>query len=143
MPDQKDVRHIALSLPGTSEANDRFAFSVRNGDKKKDFVWVWQERVDPKKARVPNPGVLAVRVADLDEKSIVLGLDGKKFFTEPHYDGYPAVLVRLSAVDVDELTRLVTAAWRCVAPRAVVEDFERGLKASPRKPGPTKRGARR
>jgi hypothetical protein len=91
MATQNDVRRIAMSLAGTSERKDRFAFSVRNRDKKKGFVWVWQERIAPKKPRVPNPAVLAVRVADLDEKEILLGLDERKFFTEPHYDGFPAV----------------------------------------------------
>ena len=44
-------------------------------------------------------------------------LDGEKFFTEPHYNGFPAVLVRLATVDVDELAELVIDAWRCQAPR--------------------------
>jgi hypothetical protein len=107
---QNDVRRIALSLPGTSERKDRFAFSVRNGNKEKGFVWVWQERVDPRKARVPNPEVLAVRVADLDEKDTLLALRKERLFTEPHYDGFPAVLVRLPAIRVGELKQLITAA---------------------------------
>src|SRR5262249_23723843 len=123
MANQKDVRRIAMSLPGTNAAKDRFAFSVRHGDKEKAFVWIWQERIAPRKARVPNPDVLAVRVADLMEKDILLASDREKFFTEPHYNGFPAILVRLPAVDVDELRELVTAAWRCQAPRALVDDF--------------------
>jgi hypothetical protein len=119
---QDDVRRIALSLPGTSEAADRFAFSVQN----KGFVWVWVERVDPKKARVPNPAVLAVRVADRIEKDLLLRTQEEKFFTEPHYNGFPAVLVRLAAVDVDELEELITNAWRCQAPRDLREAFNRG-----------------
>ena len=71
----------------------------------------------PKKARVPNPAVLAVRVADLEEKDTLLALDREKFFTEPHYDGFPAVLVRLTKVTAAELRQLITSAWRCVAPR--------------------------
>jgi hypothetical protein len=117
MASQNDVRRIALSLPGTSEVQGRFAFSVLNREKLKGFVWVWQERVDPKKARVPNPKVLAVRVADLDERDVILSLDREKFFTEPHYAGYPAVLVRLPKVTVAELRQLVTSAWRCMAPK--------------------------
>ncbi len=35
----------------------------------------------------------------------------------PHYDGYPAVLVRLPALGEDELRELITDAWRCQAPR--------------------------
>jgi hypothetical protein len=52
MADQRDVRGIALSLPHTIEEEDRFAFAVRIGDKRKGFVWVWLERVEPKESRV-------------------------------------------------------------------------------------------
>ena len=123
MATQNDVRCIASALPGTSEVEGRFAFNVCNGNKDKGFVWVWQERVSPKKARVPNPAVLAVRVADLDDKDTLLALDEKKFFTEPHYDGFPAILVRLPAIGAAELKALITTAWRCQAPRALVEEL--------------------
>jgi hypothetical protein len=118
---QDDVRRIALSLPETVEAEDRFAFSVRNGSKLKGFVWVWLERVEPKKARVPQPEVIAVRVANLDEKEMLLSMDAEKFFTEPHYNGYPAILVRLAAVDPGMLQALITEAWRCQAPKELVK----------------------
>jgi hypothetical protein len=121
MATQKDVRRIALSLPDTSEAEDRFAFRVRNKKKDKQFVWAWNERVHPKKARVPNPKVLAVRVAGRAEKLALLASDKEKFFTEPHYDGFPAVLVRLPAVGVRELRALITTAWRCQAPPALTD----------------------
>jgi hypothetical protein len=127
--DQADVRRIALSLPETSEGAERFAFAVRNRDKEKGFVWVWQERVTPKKPRVPNPEVVAVRVADLEEKEMLLAADPGKFFTEPHYNGFPAVLVRLAAIGVEELEGLIREAWRCQAPRALVDELERRRKA--------------
>ncbi len=127
MADQSDVRRIALSLPETSEVEGRFAFSVRNRDKQKGFVWAWNERVVPKKPRVPRSDVLAVRVADLDVKDLLLAADTEKFFTEPHYNGFPAVLVRLPAIDVDELAALITEAWRCQAPRALVDTFNQRL----------------
>ena len=116
MATQKDVRRIALSLPDTSEADGRFAFSVRNKKKDRAFAWVWMERVHPKKPRVANPKVLAVRVAGRAEKLALLASDEEKFFTEPHYDGFPAVLVRLPAVGLRELRALLTTAWRCQAP---------------------------
>jgi hypothetical protein len=75
MATQADVRRIALSLPETEEAADRFAFSVRNQGKPKGFVWVWMERVVPKKPRVPQPNVIAVRVATLVDKDFLLRLD--------------------------------------------------------------------
>ncbi|HKA11234.1 MAG TPA: MmcQ/YjbR family DNA-binding protein [Candidatus Dormibacteraeota bacterium] len=119
-----DVRRIALSLPETSEAEGRFAFSVLSRGKQKGFAWVWAERVHPKKARVPNPAVLAVRVGDEIEKDILLRSDEDKFFTEPHYKGFPAVLVRLAAIDAGELEELITNAWRDQAPRELREAFD-------------------
>jgi len=114
---QADVRRIALSLPGTEAAPNHFAFSVRNKGKLKGFVWVWMERLTPKKPRVPQPSVVAVRVASLADKDVLLALDPAKFFTEPHYNGFPAVLVRLPAVSARELRPLITEAWRCQAPK--------------------------
>ena len=70
----------------------------------------------PKKPRVANPAVLAVRVANLGQKDALLAAQPKKFFTEPHYNGFPAVLVRLSEVKVGELRTLLEDAWRCMAP---------------------------
>lgn len=124
--DHDDVRRIALSLPETSEADDRFAFSVHNRGKQKGIAWVWKERVHPKQARVPNPDVLAVRVANESEKHMLIESDPDKYFTEPHYNGYPAVLVRLAAVDAEELAELITDAWRCQAPKALVKAFDEG-----------------
>ena len=124
MANQSDVRRIALSLPETSEGDDNFAFSVLNKGKQKGFAWVWQERVVPKKPRVPNPGVLAVRVANAEEKEMLLASDEEKFFTEPHYNGFPAVLVRLAAVEVEELEELLTDGGRTQAPRALVKELD-------------------
>ena len=129
MADQEDVRRLALALPGTSEAADRFAFSVQSKGKARAFAWVWLERLAPRRARVPNPDVVALRVANLEDKELLLAAHAETLFTEPHYDGYPAVLVRLPATGIDALEALVTAAWRCQAPRALVAAFERGRPA--------------
>jgi hypothetical protein len=126
LADQGDVRRIALALPETSEAEDRFAFSVRHGAKQKGFVWAWNERVEPKKPRVPRTDVLAVRVVDQLDKEALLASDEEKFFTEPHYDGFPAVLVRLPRITADELAELIEDAWRCQAPKTLLAAFDRG-----------------
>lgn len=120
MATQADVRRIALALPGAVEKPGHFAFEVLNKRKRKGFVWVWMERIDPKKARVPQPKVLAVRVPSLDDKEIMLKLDPEKFFTEPHYNGFPAVLVRLAAITARELKPIIADAWRCMAPRELL-----------------------
>jgi len=132
MATRSDVRRIALSFPETEEAEGRFAFSVRNKKKPKGFAWVWMERVVPKKPRVANPAVLAVRVANLGQKDALLAAEPKKFFTEPHYDGFPAILVRLSEVKVGELRTLLEEAWRCMAPADLV-DRPSGPPRPPRK----------
>jgi hypothetical protein len=133
MATQADVRRVALSLPEVEEMPGHFAFSVRNKGKLKSFVWVWLERVTPGKARVPQPKVIALRVANLFDKDFLLALDPAKFFTEPHYDGFPAVLLRLPAVTVRELRPLITEAWRCQAPKNLVNE-----RAAPREPATRK-----
>jgi hypothetical protein len=129
MADQEDVRRIALSLPATREASDHFGFSVLNKGKQKGFVWVWAERLEPKRPRVPNPQVVAVRVASRFDKEALLSADQEKFFTEPHYNGFPAVLVRLPAIDVGELEELIIDAWRCQAPRDLASSWHPGAGA--------------
>ena len=132
MATQADVRRIALSFAGTEEAKDRFAFSVRSKDKLKGFAWVWMERVTPKKPRVANPSVLAVRVANLAEKDLLISAEPRKFFTEPHYNGFPAVLVRLEAVTVKDLAVLLAAAWQSQAPAKPSTKRRKSVKTSRR-----------
>ena len=113
MATRDDVRRIALSLPETSEDPDGFSFSVGG----KAYAWPWLERLNPKARRVPNPDVMAVRVGHELEKETLMEMDPRVFFTEPHYDGYPAILVRLPAIEVDLLRVILTEGWRCRAPR--------------------------
>ena len=105
-----------MALPNVEETEGRFAFSVMNKGKLKCFVWVWMERIDPKKARVPNPKMLAVRVENLGQRNAMLAAEPVKFFTEPHYAGFPAILVRLEEVTVADLKVLIAEAWRTQAP---------------------------
>ena len=139
MATRSDVRRIALSLPETKEQDGHFAFEVLNGKKYKGFAWVWMQRIDPRKPRVPCPDVLAVRVPNLDAKEILLMAGESKFFTEPHYDGFPAVLVRLAAITARELAALIEQAWRCQAPKGL----EPGKTAAKKAPAGRKTGLRR
>jgi hypothetical protein len=120
MATQEDVRRIALRLPGTTEGAGRFSFSVGG----KDFAWVWLERVDPKKARVPNPEAIGVRVRNEFEKHALIDFDPDVFFTEPHYNGFPAILVRLPRIDLDLLEKVLTDGWRCQAPRKLAAELD-------------------
>jgi hypothetical protein len=132
MTDQSDARRIALSLPETTEDDDHFGFSVRTtkGGKRKGLLWAWNEQVEPGEPKVPNPKVIALRVAGQHGKDELLAADPAKFFTEKHYNGFPAVLLRLDAVDADELAELITDAWRVVAWRSLVKEFDAGSGAS-------------
>ena len=107
-----DVRRIALSLPDVVEIDsDGFDFRVGN----KGFVWSYPER-RPGKARVIRTDIAVLFVGDEAEKqALVLG-EPDAFFTTRGYDGWPLVMLRLDAVDVDRLTELITDAWRMRAP---------------------------
>ena len=120
MASQADVRRIALALPGVREEAGHFRFSVQGGTEWRAICWVWLERIHPTQARVPCAGVLAVHTASLDEKEAMLLAEPERFFTEKHYDGYPAVLVRLPMMRVAELRAVLAAAHAAQAgkPRA-------------------------
>jgi len=111
-----DLRRIALSLPETTADETDSSYSVAG----KSIAWTWRERVDPKKPRVPNGDVIAIRVAHESEKELLIDMDPSVFFTEPHYNGYPAILVRLPAADVATLERLLDDAWRLRAPKKLL-----------------------
>ena len=112
MATEDDVRRIALSLPETAEKPwfNTPGFRVKD----KGFLRIRSEA----------EGGLVVFVADLGEKDALLASDPSKFFTIPHYDGYPAVLVDLAAIDVDELRELITDSWRLKAPKRVLKAFD-------------------
>jgi hypothetical protein len=112
--DAGDVYRIALSLPNSTQDGAKNRYLVDGG---KAFAWTWKKRVHEKRARVEQLDVFAVRVADEEEKQVLIASDPAKFFTEPHYNGYPAVLVRLAAIDSDELSELLTDACRYAASR--------------------------
>jgi len=116
MATQDDVRRIALGFPETTEDSTSFRFFVDG----KQFVWAWNERVDPKRARVANSEVIAVRVGNEFEKESLIDMSPDVFFTEPHYDGYPAILVRLPAIDLDLLGVILGDAWRLRAPKRLL-----------------------
>ena len=111
---EDDVRRIALSLPETTEK----PWFRTPGWRVKDKSFL--------RIRSEAEGALVVFVADLDEKEALLSSEPEVFFTTPHYDGYPVVLVRLEAIGVDELEELITDSWRLKAPKRVLKAFDEG-----------------
>ena len=71
-----------------------------------------------------DPDALVIRVTDMGEREALLQGQPDAFFTTPHYDGYPYVLVRLEAVDPTELAELVEEAWRIKAPKRLVAEHD-------------------
>jgi hypothetical protein len=67
---------------------------------------------------------LVVRVVDLEDKEALLRSDPEVFFTTPHYDGYPYVLVRLDRADPEMIAELIEDAWRLSAPKRVVAAYD-------------------
>jgi hypothetical protein len=116
-----DVRRIALALPGAVQDGEKLRYLVEGG---KGFAWTWKKRVEPKRARVEQLDVFGLRVSGEEEKQALIAAEPGKFFTEPHYNGYPAVLVRLAEIDVDELSELLMDAWRASAPRRLVAELD-------------------
>ena len=68
--------------------------------------------------------VLVVWVESEEDKRALIAEDPDRFFTVPHYDGHAMVLARLAALDADELTELLTDAWRVRAPARLVADLD-------------------
>jgi len=75
-----------------------------------------------------EPGSLVVRI-DFDQRTALLAEDPETYYVTDHYVNYPAVLVRLSRIRVDQARDLLTSAWRFVTSQE-----RRSAKAKPKKP---------
>ncbi|WP_285647976.1 MmcQ/YjbR family DNA-binding protein [Actinomycetospora sp. NBRC 106375] len=118
-----DVRRLALALPRTTEKVSWGSAHWRVSSR--GFVWERPLRRADEAALaetgvpLPDGDVLGVRVADEGVKQALLADDPDVYFTTPHFDGYPAVLVRLERIGADELRELVEEAWVLRAPKTV------------------------
>lgn len=120
----EDVRRIALALPETSERSSFGSPHWRVKDK--GFVWERPLRradLDALGVDAPDGPILGVRVADVGVKEALVADDPVVFFTTPHFDGYPAVLVRLERIAVDELDELIVDAWLLRAPKRLAKEY--------------------
>jgi hypothetical protein len=119
-----DVRRIALSLPETSERSSRGLASWRVRDK----GFVWERPLRPADLRAlgdaaPSGPILGARVEHLIAKEALLADDPDVFFTTPHFDGYPAVLVRLDRIGARDLEEVIVEAWLARAPKRLAKDY--------------------
>jgi hypothetical protein len=119
-----DVRRLALALPETREEFRRGLASWRVRDK--GFVWERPLRQADLRAlgdAAPDGPILGARVEHLVAKEALLADDPSVYFTTPHFDGYPAVLVRLDAIAEDELRELIVEAWLAQAPKRLARAY--------------------
>ena len=124
MADWDDVRRIALALPATSERVARSGVHWRVRDKL--FVWERPLRRGDLEAlgdSAPEGPVLGARVEHLVAKDALVADPSGVFFTTPHFDGYPAVLVRLDAISVTDLDEVIVEAWLARAPKRLVAEY--------------------
>ncbi len=119
----EDVRRFALSLPeATERPGETLQWRIR------DKTFAWERPLRPADRAhlgpdAPDGEILGVRVPDLDAKETVLADDPAVFFTTPHFDGYPAVLVRLEAIEPAELEDLLVEAWLARAPKRLAKEY--------------------
>jgi len=109
MPTWEDVVAIAAALPGVEVATWYHTPSLKV--RGKGFA----------RLRTEAEGGL-VLMCSLEEKEALLASGDPAFYTTPHYDGYGAILVDLAAVDPEQLTELVTEAWRRKAPKRLLAE---------------------
>jgi hypothetical protein len=71
----------------------------------------------------PEGDILGARVADEGVKFALIADEPDVYFTTPHFDGYPAVLVKLAEIDEVGLRELIVEAWLTQAPKRLVQEF--------------------
>ena len=119
-----DVSRLALALPQTSESTSygNRAWKVKD----KGFVWERPLRKSDLEALdddAPDGPILGARVEHLGAKEALLQDDPGVFFTTPHFDGYPAILIRLDAIGLGDLEEVVVEAWLARAPKRLVDEY--------------------
>jgi hypothetical protein len=120
----EDVRRIALALPETDERIARSGCQWHVRDK----LFVWERPLRPKEVealgeQAPDGPILGARVEHLGAKEALLADEPDVFFTTPHFDGYPAILVKLDEITVTNLNEVIVEAWLARAPQRLVNAY--------------------
>ncbi len=119
-----DVRRVALSLPDAHEEKRHGHASWRVRDK--PFAWerpLRRSDLNALGAQAPSGPILGVRVEHLIAKDALIADNPEAFFTTPHFDGYPAVLVVLERIALDELEEVIVESWLARAPKRLAQQY--------------------
>jgi hypothetical protein len=124
MASWEQVRRIALALPEAEERLSRERRQWRVNDK----LFVWERPLRPKEIDAlgkdaPSGPILGARVEHIVAKEALLADDSGVYFTTPHFDGYPAILVRLDRIATPDLKELITEAWLVRAPKRLSKAY--------------------
>src|SRR3954454_11288631 len=116
-----DVSRLALAMPGAEERESRAMTQWRVADKL--FVWerpLRRSDIEALGDAAPQGPILGARVEHLIAKEALLASDPDVFFTTPHFDGHPTVLVQLDRIPLSDLEEVVVEAWLARAPPKLV-----------------------
>ncbi len=108
--DADDLRRLFLALPGVTESTHHGTMSFIVG---KRFL-----------GRIRDDDTVFAMRCDPGERDVLIEVAPETFFITDHYRGYPYVLVRLAAIDADQLMPLVERCWRGAAPKRLVAAFD-------------------
>ena len=92
----------------------------------KGFVWERPLRKSDLEAlgdAAPDGPILGARVEHLGAKAALIESEPEVFFTTPHFDGFPAVLIQLEKIAVDELEEVIVEAWLARAPKRLAKEY--------------------
>jgi hypothetical protein len=94
--------------------------------KEKGFVWERPLRRGDLEAlgdAAPDGPILGARVENEMAKEALVANDPDVFFTTPHFNGYPAILIQLDNISVEDLTEVIVEAWLATAPKRLVKEY--------------------
>ena len=116
-----DVTRLMKALPAVVRTPAKREWRVG----KKSFAWERPLRRADHEALgpdAPSGAILAVHIP-LEGKALLLASVPEVYFTTPHFDGYPAILVRLPVIPVDDLRELLQQSWLARAPKKLAAAF--------------------
>jgi hypothetical protein len=114
-----------MALPGVEEVESRGLAQWKVGGRL--FVWERPLRKSDLQAladAAPEGPILGARVEHLVAKEALLQDGSGAFFTIPHFDSHPIVLVRLDAIGAEDLREVIVEAWLDRAPKRLLAEFE-------------------
>jgi hypothetical protein len=119
-----DVSRLALALPEAVELTDSngLKWEVHG----RHFAWerpLRKRDVDELGDAAPIGPILGVRVAEPEDKQGLIGSNPDAFFTISHFANYPAVLILLERISLEQLREVLTDAWLCRAPKRLAAKY--------------------